>query len=372
MPGNKLRQHGGNIKEVIDRFGAKNYLDFSANINPLGLAPAVAEAIRTGISEIVNYPEPDAGALNQEVAAYLDADPRMVACGNGASELIYLLVRLLEPKRVVIPQPTFSEYQLAAETVKAEILSVPLSRQNGFRWNIGALTNVLLPGDALFLCNPNNPVGNLLSLQELMKIIQQGEEAGAFVVVDESFRDFVRDMPSVIPYVQQSNNLIVVYSLTKFFALPGLRLGCVVAPTQVIGRLNSIRDPWGVNVLAQIAGRVAVRQRDYINRSRELIAREKEWLFARLNSIPGIKPFFPRANYIFIDIRETGLTSTALRRLLIEEGIIVRDCETYPTLNSGYIRVAVRKRGENERLAETLVKVLKENCYAGNVFDSSR
>lgn len=355
---NNLRQHGGNIKEVAHKFGPGQYLDFSANINPLGLAPQVEDAIRSGIGQVVHYPEPDARSLSQAVAEYLGVQCQQIACGNGASEFIYLLTRLLAPRRAVIPQPTFSEYQLAAAAAAAEIVSVPMLRSRDFRWDVTGLAATITSGDMVFLCNPNNPVGNLLERDGIIGLLNRCEQVGATLVVDESFRDFVVQMPTVIGDVGNYNRLIVLYSLTKFFAIPGLRLGCMVAPENIINRVNRTRDPWSVNSLAQFAGQVAVKQRDYINRSRKFVAKEKQWLYQRLRHISALTPFYPQANYIFIDISNTGLTSTCLRRNLIEHGIIVRDCVTYPTLGGGYIRVAVRQREENKRLLNALSAVL--------------
>ncbi|MBO8168298.1 MAG: threonine-phosphate decarboxylase [Thermoanaerobacteraceae bacterium] len=357
----KLRQHGGNIREVSREYGPKTYLDFSANINPLGLAPAVEQAIRDGISQVVYYPEPDAVTFNHAVAEYLGVDPKYVVSGNGAAELIYLLVRRVNPRRVIIPIPTFSEYQLASEAGNSEIVPVVLRRETRFQWDMEALLQAVPKGDMLFLCNPNNPVGNLLERENLLAVLKACREHGTAVVVDESFRDFVEDMPSALPFVEEFANLTVLYSLTKFFALPGLRLGCAVAQPAVVKELNAMKDCWSVNTLAQIAGCTAVKQTGYIAETRALVAEEREFLYNSLRQIRGLDPYVPSANYIFIDISETGLSSGVLRDKLIERGIIVRDCATYPTLGEDYIRVAVKRREENLLLIDALKHVLEGN-----------
>ncbi|WP_366924631.1 threonine-phosphate decarboxylase CobD [Metallumcola ferriviriculae] len=360
MTGNVLRKHGGNIRAVVSRYGAREYLDFSANINPLGLVSGVAKALRKGLDEIVHYPEPEDDALSHAISKFLGVRQQMVMCGNGASELIYLVARLKQVKRAVIPQPTFSEYQLAAEAAQVPIVLPNLAAAQGFQFTMQLLKEKLTAGDMLFLCNPNNPVGNVIPLREMINVIEFCEAHGVTVVVDESFRDFVSNMPSVIPYAAQYKCLVVIYSMTKFFALPGLRLGCAVADPQIMDEIKELRDPWSVNVLAQIAGKQALQEKNYIIRSKKLVETEKEYLFGGLKEVPGLQPYYPAANYIFVDVSGTGLASTALRKLLINEGIVIRDCSTYPTLNTGYIRVAVRLREENHTLLCALNKVLRD------------
>ena len=356
---NKLRQHGGNLKAVFQKYGPRDYLDFSANINPLGLAPAVEQALHESIKEVINYPEPDAVTFNRAAAGYLGLDPRWVISGNGAAELIYLLVRAINPRKVIIPVPTFSEYELAAASVDAQVIPVFLRAEDRFAWNADTIIKTMAQGDLLFLCNPNNPVGNLIGQESMLLILKAAEEHGTLVVVDESFRDFVDDMPTALPFLQDFQNLVVLYSLTKFFALPGLRLGCAISQPQLIGRLKAMKDCWSVNTLAQIAGCTAIKETEYISNTKEIISVERDYLYGELQKIIGLDPYNPAANYIFLDISRTGFGSGLLRERLIEKGVIVRDCATYPTLEDKYIRVAVKLRPENIKLVHALQEVLE-------------
>lgn len=355
--------HGGNLAAAARRYGFKpeQFLDFSANINPLGMSPLAREAIRQNLAAVEAYPDPECRELKDTVAAYLNVPAANLLPGNGTAELIFLLLRQLRPRRGLVPAPTFSEYARALASAGAFVEYLYLDREKGFRPEPEKIAAALAEGDILFLCNPNNPTGTLLAREEVVFILDEAERRGAFVVVDEAFMDFLDRRPcfSVVPEILSRTNLFVLYSLTKFFALPGLRLGIGIGPVSLIEALHRHKDPWNVNALAQIAGVYSLRDTDYIRRTRELLAKEKQFLYRELSRLPGFKPWPPTANYIFIDISASGFTSPQLRDLLGQRGILIRDCSNYAGLNEYYIRVAVKDRAANEKLLHELKEILE-------------
>lgn len=280
----------------------------------------------------------------------------MIAVGNGAVELIYLLMKQLKPHRVLIPAPTFNEYELAVRIHGGQVKDLPLNEGEGFAVTGEAVCGNWDDTDLLFICNPNNPTGTLTGREVLAGIIREAYKLGKTVVVDEAFMDFVPDRAaySVVDLVPQYENLFVLYSLTKFFAIPGLRLGLGLGNREIISKLNQIRDPWNVNCFAQLAGVASLQDEIYVQATVDYVARQKQYLYEKIKKIKGLRPFPPSVNYIFIDVRETGLSSAEVTGLLGRQGILVRDCSSYKNLPPVYIRVAVRTQEDNDRLVDAL------------------
>jgi len=350
--------HGGNLREAAEKYGLNEecFLDFSANINPLGASAKAIEAITSNLAAITMYPDPGAKSLRRAAAEWLGLPENMIMAGNGAVEIIYLLMKLVKPRRVLIPAPTFNEYEIAVLTNGGAVKDLPLREAEGFILDRNEVYSRWDDTDVLFICNPNNPTGTLTARGNLEEIIRQAAELGKTVVVDEAFMDFVREREnySVIDMVSRYGNLFVLYSLTKFFAMPGLRLGIGLGSRQVIDKLNQIRDPWNVNCFAQLAGVASLADREYIHATIDYVAGEKQYLFNKIQAIKGFFPYPPGANYVFISVEGTGYTSAEVTALLGQQGILVRDCGSYKNLRPFYIRMAVRRREENEKLIEAL------------------
>jgi threonine-phosphate decarboxylase len=346
--GTVKRIHGGNIREAAENYGLneKDILDFSANINPLGPSPRVIKTLIENMDAVVNYPDPDAKLLRATVSDRLGIPEEMIVAGNGAVEIIYLLMKTMQPRKALIPAPTFNEYEIAVRINRGRTKDLLLDEGKGF----------VLDKEEIFICNPNNPTGNLTGRAEMEEIIQRAARLGKCVVIDEAFMDFVADRVnySAVELVSKYDNFFVLYSLTKFFAIPGLRLGIGLGNPGIIKRINEIRDPWNVNSFAQLAGIESLRDEEFIRSSVEYISGEKEYLYHRIMSVKGLRPFHPSVNYIFINVEASGYSSAKISRVLGEQGILVRDCGTYKNLRPVYIRVAVKKREENDRLVAAL------------------
>lgn len=347
---NRRFAHGGNIYDAAPKGG--EWLDFSANINPLGLSQKVRQTIENGIEKIVHYPDPSARALKQAIAEHYGVPLEKIVLGNGGVELFYVYFHALRPKRVILPIPSFSEYERAAISAGAEVAYVELREENDFSIDERVLCAQIAENDCLILGNPNNPTGQMVKADVLERIVAEAGRKRASVVVDESFMDFRVDFDeyTVRSLVNRYDNLLVVQSLTKFFAIPGLRLGFAVAPSSMVERLDAAKDPWNTNLLAQAAGVAALGDVEYQKQTLQWLEPERDFLLRVFSEFKGIKTYRPMVNFIFLRLSPCWGSAPAFCERMKAEGILLRDCSNYIGLDDSFIRVAVRKREDNELL----------------------
>lgn len=357
-----LEVHGGNLRQARGKYGNGNQdiLDYSANINPLGIPDSVRTALNASIDDIVHYPDPQAHDLKQAIAEHYSVPIEQLVVGNGAAELIYVLLHQLRPQKVLMPAPTFSEYERATNSIAGKIIYFPLEQENGFHINIEEMIKALDDINMCFICNPNNPVGNMLTKDALAALVQAAKDRGVWLVVDESFIDFLPDAAALTcsALVNVFDNLIILHSLTKFFALPGLRLGFGIMPERLARMVELAKDPWNVNNLAQAAGVAALKDLAYIQRSVELIKEEQQFMYSALKHVAGLTAYPPHANFIFLRLDHPVFNSTKLADAMAQRGILIRDCSSYPGLDTHYIRVAVKQREDNLKLLALLESIL--------------
>ncbi|MDP2277901.1 MAG: threonine-phosphate decarboxylase CobD [Nitrospirota bacterium] len=361
--------HGGNIYALSEklRLNEKNIIDFSASINPLGIPESVNSAIKDNIKYLYNYPDPDAKRLRSQLAKHHKINPESIICGNGSTEMIYLVARALRPERVLIPAPTFSEYERACRiSYELRVMSYELREDNNYdivtndfiahmKGDINSklqTPNSKLKCDMAFLCNPNNPTGRVLKKADVIKIADASRKLKCYLVVDEAFIDFVPE-ESVIKEVEKNPYLIVLRSLTKFYALSGLRIGYGVFPLNITETIKEHKEPWTVNTLAQTVGTAAFNDIAYKKKTFRVIKQEKDFMekeFKRLeiSYIPS------QANYYLLRINHAKEIISALRN----KGILVRDCSNFKGLDGEYIRIAVKSRKDNMRLLKELSNFL--------------
>lgn len=362
MNDNKTNVHGGNLYSAMRQGGGSfnEILDFSANINPLGLSDKIRQALHASLESIIHYPDAQAHALKQEVSHYYHVQENEITMGNGAVELMYVLCHILKPKKVLVTAPTFSEYEAAAKASGATIDYLYLDPEENFVIPIPNMIAELPHVDIVFICNPNNPSGVLLTNTQIEEVLTAAQQHHTYVVVDESFMDFLpndqtytcRQLLSKYPH------LIILHSLTKFYAIPGLRLGFSLASPAITKLLHQGKDPWNVNTLAQHAGVAALQDKIYQEEGKSFLAKVKVDLYEGLKAIPELHPYAPSVNFILINIKNTTMTSLELTAAMAAHNILVRDCSNYPGLSSDYIRVAVKGPEENIRLLTTLKKVI--------------
>ena len=348
-------EHGGNIYAARDNGEA--WLDFSANVNPLGLSSAVYQSVSLGIKDVVHYPDPKATELKEAIEACYNVPSYELVLGNGASELFYLFLQTVRPRNVLLPVPSFSEYERAALAARAKVNCFQMDPDDNFRIDWDSFMGALAVADCIILGNPNNPTGSLITRNELVHLLDEMRGGHQWLVVDESFLDFLPydSRYTVRDLVEEYPNLFVIQSLTKFYALPGLRLGFGVACPMLAKKLNAGKDVWNVNLLAQKAGVAALNDKEYQQHSRKFIAEERQRFFERINGRKGIRAYQPSVNFMLLDVRGTGLTSSEFTQRLREKGILVRDCANYLGLDGeSYVRVAIRQSAENDRLIDAL------------------
>ncbi|HWR40049.1 MAG TPA: threonine-phosphate decarboxylase CobD [Patescibacteria group bacterium] len=361
-------EHGGNIYALLRQSGqtSGDVLDFSANINPLGMAVSVRQAIETNLGNLIHYPDPAAVELKQAISRHYQMPEECITAGNGAVELLYVLCHCRKPRRVLVTAPTFSEYERAARAAGAAVEYFTLLPEQGFSLDVAEILPRLSGVDMVFICNPNNPTGGLLRREQLEPLLIAAQKTGTMVVVDESFQDFLtnRRELSCRPLLAKYDHLVVVCSLTKFYAIPGLRLGFVLASPAWTRTLHGAKDPWNVNSLAQVAGVAALQDSAYQEQSRAVLAQAREELYELLLQIKNCRPYPPSVNYILLNIADSGVVSSKLRRRMAEAGVMIRDCANYPGLSADYVRVAVKLPEQNRKLAAVLQQKLHSpECF---------
>ncbi len=367
-------RHGGDLVGAAARFGLRpqDIADFSASLNPLGPPPGLRAILLQSLgggdgytaSAVAVYPDPESRAARQALAEHLGVMPGEVLLTNGGAEAIHLTVRWWAqrggtgrpPGRVVVLAPSFSEYTRAGRAAGAEVLAVPLDPAAGFAFDPGAAAARLRAGDLLFVANPNNPTGQVVDPEATSFLLARAAEAGAFLAVDEAFLPFLPDAPrlSAVPLARRGPGLVVVGSLTKFFCLPGLRIGYAAGSAPVIAGLAALQPPWSVNALAQAAVPACLADAEYAEHTRALIARERRRLEQGLSGVPGLRVFPSTANFLLVDCRATGRTAREWYLLLGKRGFLIRDCADFPGLDPYYFRVAVRGPAENDALVSAM------------------
>jgi len=352
--------HGGTVYAAARLLGVapEEILDFSASINPLGPPAGVWEAITTAFGRVVHYPDPQSLELRQALARRHSLDIDNICCGNGSTELIHLLPRLVTGRRALIVAPPFSEYASALERGGWEVHYHFFEAEDGFSLSLPRLVHRLADGfDLLILANPGNPTGALVPLPVVEQLLESCRASGVVAVIDEAFMDFCEEESAVTAAVDDGRALIL-RSLTKFYALPGIRLGYAVGSADVIRRLADIIPPWNVGTLAQAAGVAALADQVYRERTLDLIAGERQYLSTELAATAGLNPYPSATNYLLVEVLH-GPDATTLRDRLLSHRILIRDCANFPGLSPRFFRTAVRGRQENQQFLDRLRGVIR-------------
>lgn len=337
-------EHGGQIYDATGKAGA--WLDFSANINPLGLSEKILQALAENLRGVVNYPDPQAAELKRAISRRYGVAEKNLVVLNGAAEFFYLYMNATRPARVIIPVPSFSEYERAARAALCDVKYFYTRAEENFTVNVDKLlAEIKSSADCVIIGRPNNPTGNLISTQEILRLAQV-----ANVLVDESFIDFL-EVGSSREIV--SEKISVAQSLTKIFAIPGLRLGFAVVAESLAERLNLAKDVWNVNFLAQKAGVAALSDEDFLKRTRAWLEVERKFFVERLQRLRGIKIFPPTVNFVLFRHERADKILSELRR----EKILLRSCANFAGLDGSYLRSAIRSREENLCLFNGLEKI---------------
>lgn len=362
---NKSNIHGGNIAKASKVYGIKpdEFLDYSANINPFGIPSKLKEIIHSCIDDIINYPDPEYIELKQKIAQYLNVGEDCIIPGNGASEIIYLLLSALNIKKVLIPAPSFSEYAIAADIHGCEVEYFHIKENEDFKIDIQKLSEKIKDGyDALFLCNPNNPTSVLAQKHDLLEILNFATKNSTLVVIDETFIELTANgnESSMGEHVANFENMFIIRAFTKIFGIPGLRLGYGIGHNKLIQRLWAKKIPWSVNTLAAAVAKFLPYSHEYLEAARIWIKEEKEWFYERLCRIEGIKVFKPETNFILIKLLREDIKAGILYDKMAREGILIRDASNFMYLDDSFIRVAIKDRERNKVFLKAFRNVLNE------------
>ncbi len=345
--------HGGDYVGYREKYG-RDAVDFSANVSPLGMPTAVAQAIGEAAYYADRYPDPLCRELCAAIARAESVPVEWVLCGNGAADLIFRLALSVRPRRAVILAPTFAEYAAALETAGCEICRYELSEQNDFALTPEFANAIDENVDMVFLCQPNNPTGQVANRALMRQILNKCQAMGAWLAVDECFLDFLPDGDAytMMRELGGAENLFILKAFTKLYGMAGVRLGYgFCADETLLARMRNAGQPWAVSSLAQAAGMAALEQTEYVEQVRLLIEEERPYLQAGLQAL-GLRVISGKANYLLF--RATRTLGEEMER----RGVVLRGCGNYPGLDDTWYRTAVRTRRENDILLQTLREVL--------------
>ncbi len=358
-------EHGGNVHAAASAKSAslEDILDFSANINPLGPPEWLRPCISRELDSILHYPDPYASKLRKIIAEKYNVSSDTILVANGSTELLYQLPHVLECHRAVIPVPCYIDYIKVMELAAIPIHTIDLLEENDFTPDISEIERVIVPGDLLILGSPNNPTGRCFNAEKIKELASSNPQV--MFLVDEAFLEFVDGAETL---AGAGSNIITLHSLTKFYGIPGLRLGFGVFPDPVAENLQKILPPWTVNSLAQKVGERAVQDVDYQEQSRRFCLTCKKDLQDDLANFKDLKVFPSEANYLLI--RLSGrVTVPMLQEKLAEKNILIRDCSNYKNLGreKGFFRIAVRNQADNKKFIQALSKILPARKKQGRI-----
>ena len=387
----KMDFHGGNIYKVFREKNIKEILDYSSNINPYGIPESLKKRITENLEVLERYPDPDYVELRQKLANLNKVNLSDIILGNGATEIIFLFMKVINPKKILIVSPTFGEYERAVKATEISGDTVSLSSSNGdnknienkkieieyfelkesddFKLNIGNLKNELENKyDLLIICNPNNPTGKFLKLAQTEEILKECNKYDTKLFIDEAFIEFLADgmKESIINTEENKKNLFVTRAFTKFFAIPGLRLGYgMYFDKELEQKISEKKEPWSVNNIAEMAGLTVLDDTEYIEKTLKWITKEKIYMYEKLNEISGIKVYETEVNFITGKIDEKlfleGLNVKILREKMLEQGILIRDASNFKFLDERFFRLAIKDRASNDRVIEAMKEIFQTN-----------
>ena len=355
----KIRVKSSVIKHIPVIHGGRNPLtildpsiiDFSSNVTPIGIPSSVKKILKKNIDNIKDYPDFSSSLVLSSLKKYTKLEKSNLLVGNGAIEIIYNFCFAFLSKKisVLIPIPTFQEYEIAAKLSNCKISyfkTMDLSK------NLDLFISQIPKRGCIFICNPNNPTGKLLLKSQLLDIIKAAKKLSTIVFVDECFIEMVpTSNESVISYIKKYDNLFVLRSLTKSFALPGIRIGYAAASNQIINILQKIKIPWSVNSLAQNAATTALENKSHLKKSNLIIKKELNYLKNKINTLNGFDCYDSSTNFILI---KTKFDSTKLQQKLLKQNILIRNCKNFRGLDNHHIRVAVKSHKDNLKLVKAL------------------
>jgi threonine-phosphate decarboxylase len=350
------REHGGNVHAWAKktRIDPSRIIDFSASINPLGPPASARKAFQRSYTEVSRYPDPYGKELREALAKRHRMKPAALLVGNGSTQLIYLLCFALRPRKALVVGPAFSEHANALKLAGAKVRLLPLTADGGFKFSIEKFMAAWAKADDMaFVTTPNSITGQLIPRAEIEKIARIALLKRRFLVIDEAFIDFVEG-ESVKQLIRDNPYVIILRSLTKFYALPGLRLGYLLAHSRRLAQFAAYLEPWSVNGPAQKVAFACLADRSFGLKTERWLQRERNFLAQALIALKGFQPYPSSANFLLIRIANDNPDALELRSFLLRKKILIRACNSFAVLGADHFRVAVLQRKDNLRLLEAL------------------
>ena len=334
--------HGANVDNMAKKFGKNenDIIDFSSNVNP-HIISDLGKYVLEGL---------------EKSRSYIKVDSELIIPGNGATEIIYLLMKSIK-RRLAILNPTFSEYGRGAKLNNLEIIDFHLKEENNFSIDLDEIQKNMDKFDSLFICNPNNPNGKVKDLNELLDLMIENDK---LLIVDETFMEFVgeEEKYSLINKIEQTPNLFILKAVTKFFGMPGLRLGYgVTSNKQIINNIYEYKEPWTINSFAENLSNYLFKDKEYINGSKDYYINERKFMLEELRKISRLKVYDTDTNFVLIKLDDDEANSLKLE-LFEKYNILIRDASNFIGLDKSYIRVAIKSHNDNKVLIESLRKIL--------------
>ena len=342
---------------MAKKFGKNenDIIDFSSNVNP-HIISDLGKYVLEGLEKSRSYPDINYTNLRNNISDYIKVDSELIIPGNGATEIIYLLMKSIK-RRLAILNPTFSEYGRGAKLNNLEIIDFHLKEENNFSIDLDEIQKNMDKFDSLFICNPNNPNGKVKDLNELLDLMIENDK---LLIVDETFMEFVgeEEKYSLINKIEQTPNLFILKAVTKFFGMPGLRLGYgVTSNKQIIKNIYEYKEPWTINSFAENLSNYLFKDKEYINGSKDYYINERKFMLEELRKISRLKVYDTDTNFVLIKLDDDEANSLKLE-LFEKYNILIRDASNFIGLDKSYIRVAIKSHNDNKVLIESLRKIL--------------
>jgi len=368
--------HGGEIYRNPVLPTPDEIIDFSTNINELVPPEILQHAMLDATKQILQYPDSNSSDLKQELVRYfrntLTAENFIVGAGSMELITIFCDMFIAPGDEVIIPHPTFSEYEWAVRRNGGNIKTIIRRESRDFRIEMDEIIQAFTPKTkVIFLCNPNNPNGLLDSPSNLKGIISTALKREILVFLDETFIEFTGEQNSFASQILQFENLFVCRTFTKFFGVPGLRVGFGVGRPEMLDILRQGQNLWSVNCVGQAVARQLLRDSESIKKIIPLIEDERHYLVTKLKAIPGIKVYPSNANYLLLNLQSLGIPGRELKQSLLAKGVLIRDCANYPGLNEFYVRIAIKTRYKNSRFLDILQKIADKGDNSASQRDNN-
>jgi len=352
--------HGSDIEKICEYYHLKkdDIINFGANVNPLGLSPNAKKELSKNLDLLSSYPDREYTSLRNTISEYCGIPADFILPGNGSSELIALLIQERAPKHTLILGPTYSEYsrELAFSGSTQEYYH--LQESSTFALDIEDLCRTLEKGyDFLILCNPNNPTSSAILQEDMKKLLSFCQEKNIFVMIDETYVEFAPDISAVtsVPLTQEFDNLMVLRGVSKFFAAPGMRLGYGISGNRkFLSQMKEKQIPWSLNSLGAFTGELLLKDKDYIQKTRDLILSERKKLYQELKELPAFKVYPAYANFLLLQIVQPDLTSFQVFEACIRQGLMIRDCSSFQCLEGEFVRFCIMLPEHNQKLINVL------------------